>query len=287
MAPGSHPHDVAPGPDGIVWYTAQAQGSLGRFDPAKNSGIQIPLGAGSSPHGVVTGPDGAAWVTDTGQNAIVRVDSRTRQVRRFRPAGGERLGMHTAVFDRDGTLWFTGSAGFYGRLDTERGKMDVFDAPDGSGPYGITATPSGDVYFASLSRSYVARVDPRSGAATKLELPTPDQGARRVWSDSKGCIWVTEWNAGKLARYDAEANRWREWDMPGDSQPYAVFVDDEDIVWISDFGTNAIVRFDPQSEEFTSVSLPADPGNVRQILGREGEVWGAESAADALVVIRT
>src|SRR2546423_4047703 len=31
---GSHPHDVAPAPDGKVWYTAQATGELGLLDPA-------------------------------------------------------------------------------------------------------------------------------------------------------------------------------------------------------------------------------------------------------------
>jgi virginiamycin B lyase len=108
-----------------------------------------------------------------------------------------------------------------------------------------------------------------------------------VWSDSKNRIWVTEWNAGKLGVYDPADDRWQEWDMPGESQPYAVFVDEADIVWISDFGTNAMVRFDPETEEFTSVALPSEPGNVRQILGREGEVWGAESAADSLIVIKT
>src|SRR5689334_9446759 len=31
---GSHPHDVAPAPDGGVWYTAQQSGALGWLDPA-------------------------------------------------------------------------------------------------------------------------------------------------------------------------------------------------------------------------------------------------------------
>ena len=31
---GSRPHDVAPAPDGTVWYTAQGSGALGRLDPA-------------------------------------------------------------------------------------------------------------------------------------------------------------------------------------------------------------------------------------------------------------
>ena len=30
---GSGPHDVAPAPDGIVWFTAQRAGALGRLDP--------------------------------------------------------------------------------------------------------------------------------------------------------------------------------------------------------------------------------------------------------------
>ena len=31
---GAGPHDVAPAPDGTVWYTAQRQGALGRLGPA-------------------------------------------------------------------------------------------------------------------------------------------------------------------------------------------------------------------------------------------------------------
>jgi virginiamycin B lyase len=87
--------------------------------------------------------------------------------------------------------------------------------------------------------------------------------------------------------YDPAADDWEEWELPGAAQPYAVFVDGHDIVWLSDFGSNAMVRFDPRTETFTKVELPSSPGAVRQIHGRRGEVWGAESAADALVVVRS
>ena len=33
VGPGDHPHDVAPAPDGTVWYTGQHKGILGRLDP--------------------------------------------------------------------------------------------------------------------------------------------------------------------------------------------------------------------------------------------------------------
>lgn len=286
---GAGPHDVAPAPDGTVWYTAQRTGALGRLDPATGKTIDVPLGAGSAPHGVIVGPDGAAWVTDSGLNAIVRVDPSDNEVKRFPlPVDRANANLNTAAFDRQGTLWFTGQNGVYGRLFIATGAMDVYDAPRGRGPYGITATPDGAVWYASLAGNHVARVDPTTGRAAVVEPPTPNQGARRVWSDSKGRLWVSEWTAGQLGLYDPAANTWKEWRLPGDKpQPYAVYVDDRDIVWLSDFGANTLVRFDPATEAFTSFALPDQPGNVRQILGRPGEIWAPESAADALVRLRT
>ncbi|MEW6474889.1 MAG: lyase [Actinomycetota bacterium] len=286
---GAGPHDVAPAPDGTVWYTAQRTGKLGRLDPASKQATEVPLGAGSAPHGVIVGPDGAAWVTDSGLNAIVRVDPATNEVKRFPlPATRPGANLNTAAFDRRGILWFTGQTGVYGQLDPKSGSMTVYDAPRGRGPYGITVTPDGTVWYASLAGNHIARVDPATGAATVVEPPTPNQGARRVWSDSRGRVWVSEWNAGQVGVYDPAAGSWGEWRLPGDKpQAYAVYVDDRDIVWLSDFGANALVRFDPASQSFTSFPLPSQPSNVRQILGRPGEVWGAESAADALVRLRT
>jgi virginiamycin B lyase len=272
-----------------VWYTAQGSGELGWLDPETGETTHTQLGEGSAPHGVIVGPDGAAWVTDGGLNAIVRVDARTRAVRRFPlPSSSGYANLNTATFDRRGVLWFTGQSGIYGRLDPKVGKVRVFRAPRGEGPYGITTTPSGVVYYASLAGSYLGRIDVRTGRAAVLRPPTPAQGARRAWSDSKGRIWISEWNAGKVGVYDPSRRRWREWKLPGaGAMPYAVFVDDRDKVWLSDFAANALVRFDPATSRFTRVRLPSAAAAVRQIHGRAGEVWGAESATDKLVVVRT
>jgi virginiamycin B lyase len=284
---GTRPHDVAPARGGGVWYTAQGSGQLGWLDPKTGRTEHVALGAGSAPHGVIVGPDGAPWITDGGLNAIVRVDPRTRRVRRYPlPASAGYANLNTATFDRRGVLWFTGQSGIYGRLDPKVGKVRVFRAPRGTGPYGITTTPSGAVYYASLAGSYLGRIDVRRGAATVLRPPTAGQGARRAWSDSRGRIWISEWNAGKLGMYDARTRRWREWRLPGSNpMPYAVFVDDRDVVWLSDFGSNALVRYNPATARFTRFPLPSAGADVRQIHGRRGEVWGAESGTDKLVVV--
>jgi virginiamycin B lyase len=283
------PHDVAPAPDGKVWYSAQQNGALGILDPATGQSREVKLGPKSSPHGVIQGPDGAAWLTDGGQNAIVRVDPMTGAVKVWKlPPNSGYANLNTGTFDRDALYWFTGQSGIYGRLDPRTGKVDVWKAPRGPGPYGITATPDGDIYYASLAGNYIAKLDKASGAATVIEPPSEGQGARRVWSDSQGRIWVSEWNAGQLGLYDPKANSWREWKLPGDRpKPYAVYVDDRDIVWVSDWGANAIVSFDPATENFRSYPSSAAGAGVRQILGRSGEIWLPESGLDRLFLIRT
>jgi len=184
-------------------------------------------------------------------------------------------------------LWFTGQNGVYGRLDPRSGTMSVSDAPRGIGPYGIATTPDGQVFFASLAGSYLGQIDPETGAVTVLEPPVPRQGARRVWSDSHGALWITGWNSGDLFRYDSKAKSWARWHLPGDGpQPYAVYVDENDAVWVSDWGANAILRFDPKTEKFESFPLPDYYASVRQLAGRKGEVWGAESRADKLFVLK-
>jgi virginiamycin B lyase len=286
---GAHPHDVAPAVDGGVWYTGQGNGTLGHLDPVSGEVFEIPLGDGSRPHGVIVGPDGAPWITDGGLNAIVHVDTPTSEVTVY-PLPDDRGGanLNTATFDGEGVLWFTGQTGIYGRLDPAVGAVEVFDAPEGRGPYGIATTPAGEVWYASLAGSHIAHIDRATRRATVVEPPTPDQGARRIWSDSHGRLWVAEWNAGQVAVHDPTTGAWQEWRLPGETPAaYAVFVDVQDAVWLTDFGANAIVRFDPATEAFQQVVLPDRDAEVRQLLGRTGEVWGAESGLDRLVMVRT
>lgn len=287
---GHRVHDVWADatPNGPVWISDQGSGNLGILDPKSGKFEFVKLGAGSAPHGVVAGEDGAPFLTDGGQNAIVRVDPKTRAVKKWPlPADSGYTNLNTAIFDKKGIHWFTGQSGIYGRLDPRTGRMEVFESPRGRGTYGIHVTPEGAVYYASLAGSHIARIDPASGKATVIEPPTPRQGARRVWSDSKGNIWVSEWNSGNLSRYEPKTGKWSAWRAPGDDPHlYAVYVDETDRVWASEWSAQAMLRFDPASEKFESFRSSSRNANVRQIHGRRGEVWTPESAADKIVVYR-
>jgi virginiamycin B lyase len=281
-------HDVAPAPDGGVWFTAQRSGHLGWFDPRTGSTELVALGRGSAPHGVIQGPDGAAWITDGGQQAIVRVSWPQREVRSFAlPPGTPYANLNTCAFDGGGDLWFTGQSGVVGKLALKTGSVSVKDAPGGRGPYGICTTPGGEVWWCSLAGSFIARIDLKTGESAIVQPPTRGQGARRVWSDSRGRIWVSEWNSGQLAMHDPASGAWRAWMPPGDRpRTYAVYVDARDTVWISEWAGNAVYSFDAATERFERYPLARTGAGVRQILGRSGEVWLPESGTEHISVIR-
>jgi len=278
--------DATPG--GPVWISAQRSGHLGILDPKSGKVEFVPLGPGSSPHGVIAGADGAPWLTDGGQNAIVRVDPKTRAVKAWKlPSDWGYTNLNTAIFDGKGIHWFTGQSGIYGRLDPKSGEIKVFEAPMGRGPYGIHATPDGTVYYASLAGSHIAKIDSATSKVTVIEPPTRRQGARRVWSDSKGDLWVAEWNSGNLSRYEPRTGKWSKWQAPGDDpHVYAVYVDETDKVWVSEWSAQAMLRFDPATAKWESFRSSSSRPNVRQIHGRKGEVWTPESGADKIVVYR-
>ena len=244
--------------------------------------------AGAHPHDVAATrePGGPVYYTAQMTGKLGILDPATGKVDEV-PLG-RNSAPHGVVVGPDGAPWITdGGQNAIVRVDPATGDVRAWRAPRGTGPYGITTTPSGDIYYASLAGSHIARIDVETGEATVIEPPTPNQGARRVWSDSKGNVWVSYWNTGQVGRYDPATKTWREWKLPGDARTYSVWVDPDDRVWLTDWSTNAIVRFDPATERFTSYPSDKTGANVRQMLGRAGEAWGAESGTDRLVRIAT
>jgi len=229
-------------------------------------------------------------ITEGGQNAIARVDPNDHKVQLFRlPEKEAYANLNTGVFDKSGIYWFTGQSGIYGRLDPKSGDMSVFKSPRGRGTYGITATPAGDIWYASLAGNHIAKIDIKTGNATVVEPPTPNQGARRVWSDSKGRIWVSEWNSGNVSMHDPADGSWKAWKLPGTGSP-ALMRSMSMRRTRSGSLTLAPMRSCgsiPVTEKFDAFPSDMSGANVRQLAGKPGETWGGESGTNRLVRIQT
>jgi virginiamycin B lyase len=282
-------HDVAPAPGGLVYWTAQSDGMLGIFDPKAGTNTFVKLGDGSAPHGVIAGKDGKAWICDGGQNAIVSYDIKTKQVKVYPlPEETGYTNLNTPTEDGDGNIWFTGQNGWHGKLDVKSGKVNVWKSPEGRGSYGMTTTPDGNVWFVSLASSYLGQVDRKTGAVKVIKPPVADAGLRRVWSDSKGDLWMSEWNTGFIAQYSPSTGQWHRYQLPGGQRAhlYAVYVDKQDVVWVSNWGDDKIWSFNPKTGEFNSVAGKGSP-DVRQINGTDGVVYLGESGNASLMQIKT
>lgn len=288
--------DVTAAGDGTMWFCGQRDGTLNRLDPRTGAIRRVDLhkdgAARAAPHGVVRGPDGAAWVTEGGQNAIARVDPADHRVSLWRlPERFADANLNTGVFDAGGTFWFTGQNGVLGRFVPASERMDVWEAPRGRGAYGITRTPQDGIWYVSLAGNHLAQIDTAATTAEAprvriVEPPTPNKGARRVWSDSQGRLWVSEWNSGNVSMHDPRDGSWKAWRLPGERpRCYSVWVDAADKVWLTDFPANAILRFDPATESFLSFPSDRANANVRQMDGVPGEAWGGESGTDRIVRI--
>ncbi len=287
---GSHPHDVAPAADGGIWYTGQHNGVLGQLDPATGAVREIPLGSGSAPHGVIVGPDGAAWITDGGLNAIVRVDPATDEVRAFPlPVGPRgRQPQHGGLRPRRASSGSPASPASTAASTRRPARCASSTPREGRGPYGITATPDGDVWYASLAGSHIARIDPATGEAT-IDRATDRQARARAASGRTrtGRIWVSEWNAGQVGVYDPATGTWQEWQAARRRPAGLRRLRRRPRHRLADRlrrQRDRPLRPDDRDVRRRSRCRAAD-ATVRQLLGRPGEVWGAESATDKLVVI--
>ena len=116
----------------------------------------------------------------------------------------QKANLNTASFDLEGRLWFTGQTGVLAVLEPERGEIVSLESPRGRGPYGICTSPAGRIWFVSLAGSYRGRLNLADGAIeiSDYDPPTPDSGTRRVWSDGSENLWIAQWNAGQVARFD-------------------------------------------------------------------------------------
>ncbi|WP_254934683.1 hydrolase [Cyanobium sp. WAJ14-Wanaka] len=281
--------DVAPDPDGSVWFNGQWSGTVGHLNPVSKTVTLYPLGEGSHPHGIVLGPDGGLWICDE-SNAIRRFDRNTHEIKTYKlPKFPESMGygnLNTPTFDKDGILWFTAQNGYHGRLDPKTGENKIYKSPGGFGPYGITTTPNGEVWYTNLAGNHIAKIDLQSGIAKVVPIPdSKANGSRRIWSDSHGNLWVTTWGDGVLRKYSPGTNKWSTYKLPGlGPRGYSTFVDNKGKVWSSDFGTNSILQFNPITESFTI--FPGNKQNIQtlQMNGIENKIWAGQQGVDQVVL---
>jgi virginiamycin B lyase len=284
------PHQIAVqlADGGGVFFAAANLGAIGRINSLSGEVTYAALPSGSKPRGIVLSRDARIYAIDGNSDGIVSHDLKTGENRRFAmPSGFNHLELQMGAFDGHGRLWFTGYAGWYGRLDPVSGKVKVFQAPGGRGPFAMAADRDGSIWYASYAGNYLARIEDKSGKIETFPMPADADGPKGIAADARGRIWCTSFKDGSLARFDPATRKWATFQAPGrNSKLYGITIAPNGMIWTSDIGESRVLRFDPHKETF-SVAFASPPrAMVRHLAVGQGVVWAAESATDRMIAIR-
>jgi len=227
-----HPHGLALGRDGSLWFTGKATGTVGRLDPGgRVVHFQLPT-AGSTPIYAVAAPDGAMWVTELTGNMIARLapDGAIEEIAIPTP-----LSRPIAITPGpDGAMWFSEEAGGrIGRIDRAAdGKWRVLElaVPAAQANLilaGLAFDRRGDLWVQQYvsnnvpepqGTDWIVRIDragleawARSGGASGAPLafsytpaPTRSTVMHRITQGRDGAMWFTEMGADKVGRVAPE-----------------------------------------------------------------------------------
>ena len=291
--PGSRVHDPLAARDGMLWYTGQLNGVLGRVDPKSGSVKEFALKTPhSGPHGLTEDAQGNIWYTGNAVALIGKLDPRTGQVTEYKMPDGQARDPHTLLFDPSGILWFTAqNANVIGRLDPRTSDIKLLTPPTPkSRPYGMAFDSAGNLFVVQFGVNRVARVDTRSLAIREYILPDAASRPRRIAITPDDMVWYSDYSRGYLGRLDPRTGAVREWPSPSGpkSEPYGIAAIDGEL-WYSESGAkpNTVVRFDPKTERFQTWTIPGGGDIVRNTsVTREGDFVLANSLVNQITLVR-
>lgn len=185
-------------------------------------------------------------------------------------------GVHDALADFDGNIWFTYSVPSpdrtYGKIDRRTGKVTDFRLPGRNGlaasSHGLTRDQDGILWFnvsgaadAEGAAGGLARLDPATG---KAEVFNPPNGMSRTDGtldvDGKGNVWVTS-HDGAL-RFDPRTHEFKEFksatfvDSDGVGNTYGLAADREGNGWWAEMSIDIVAHSDVQTGKSLEVKLP-------------------------------
>lgn len=211
---GARPHGLLVDKQGIVWYTGNGNGTIGRLDPGsgKVTEYQTPS-KGGGPHTLILTDDGVIWFTLQSGNKIGRLDTKGNgQITEYPTSGGP----YGLTLDKAGNVWFCRmGSDKLGKLDPRSGRMTEIDTGRGSQPRRIAAAPDGMLWVTLYGNGRLAKVDPTTSKVVKeYPLPAGDAGPYAVAVDGAGMVWANEINTDTVVRLDPVKEEFRIVKLP-------------------------------------------------------------------------
>jgi streptogramin lyase len=291
------PHDLVVDGNAVV-VTGMFSAQLYRLDPTTGA-VRTEPTPQPNPRAIERDTAGNLWVVLGGPQLVAR---RT-------PANEWHIYdtgyyAHSVALSPDGGVWvnghFTHKPELISRIDPRSAQRKDYTVPAHPSlntttvPYEIRAAADGMIWLSELQGNRLVRFDPRMQQALPgslrsspqfkvWNLPTAASGPRRLDVDPTGVVWIPEYGANKLARFDPRTEKFEEFELPlKDTAPYIARWDARrGVVWVGSGMADAVFRFDPNTKQFRYYRLPTPDAMIRHIAfdPSNGDVWLAPGSS--------
>ena len=199
LPPGAKPHGLIVDKQGIVFYTGNGNGTIGRLDPASGKITEYETRGG--PYGLALSKDGAVWFCELTGHRMGRLDPATGKITEVELPRG--TGPRRVAANADGSiLWWA----FYGsnelvKFDPIAQKiLKKYPLPSGKGggAYAVTVDGAGFPWVNEISGNTVVRLDPATERMQVIKLPTENTGIRKMIIAADGRLWYMGSHTGKI-----------------------------------------------------------------------------------------
>ncbi|HEX9181035.1 MAG TPA: hypothetical protein VF859_11610 [Burkholderiales bacterium] len=259
-----------------------APGAVAPTVPARTREFALP--AATSQGKLALAIDGSIYVSLTDANRIARLDTRSGVFQNWTlPAVAQPRGL---TLDRQGALWYAGATGV-GKLNPLTGQIRDYPMPAGARAEEITADPRDKIWFTRPEGNMVCRLDPETGLVKEMPVPARP---RSILADRAGNIWVTLAGQDKMLVFNANADSWRDVQLPAGLQPSDMSLgQDGNLLWLTVNGAQTVLGYDTAAGQvYRELRSPIGaPGTGLVASDGRGLIWLVSSASSTLLRMDT
>lgn len=274
---GPEPTSITTGPNGRVWVAVTGADKLVWFDATASapSAHEVPLGAGCGPVGIAAGGDGRMYFSQPSSGVLcgadqigfVKEDGTELELTTISMFGvSEPVGRAYDLAVYGGKLFIPDYVGDRVRraaLGTLAPEASV-EMPVGSGPQGIAADASGQIWVTLSAIGKLARF-PASQTSGPAAVLTPSGGSlsNPFGIAAAGAMYVASAGNSELMGVDP-ASTYSFTSFPFDAEPWQVAAAPNGELWVSDRANARLFRVSDDPATGSGSSADGDGSNGGQ-----------------------
>ena len=200
------PHTAVFDAHGMLWFTVQGGNMVGRLDP-KSGKVELKTVPTESalPYGIAINSKGVPFFCELGSNKMAKIDPQSMNISEFKLP--ESVRPRRLAIASDDQVYFTDfKSGNLGRLNPANGEVKMWASPGGadSGPYGITITPDGSVWYSEsgVKPNTLIKFDPRTEKFARANIPSGGGVVRNMAATPDGRVYIACSGVDKIGIVD-------------------------------------------------------------------------------------